>query len=357
MHTKLNELFSLAVANKASDIHLIAGVEPKFRINGALENAPGWSGVDDKLIEEMILSMLTDRQREKLETKKELDFSFDAQNFRFRANVYFQKETLACALRILSQEIASFEELGLPDYLKNFVGLRQGFVLITGPTGHGKSTTVAAILNEINKTSEAHIVTIEDPIEYLLKPEKSIISQRELGGDTDDFPSALKSCLRQDPNVVFIGEMRDLESIQSALTIAETGHLVFSVLHTNSASQTIDRIVDVFPGNVKEQIKTQLASVLTAVVSQRLVPAVGGGRIPAFEIMANTSAVRNMIREGKTFMLDNVIQTSADAGMIGLDNYLAKLVLAGKVTEEVAAAYVTNLVEFQSRLRKNKLGL
>jgi twitching motility protein PilT len=264
---------------------------------------------------------------------------------------------LACALRILPEEIPLFEELNLPDFLKNFVKLKQGFILITGPTGHGKSTTVAAILNEINKTREGHIVTIEDPVEYLLKPNKSIISQRELGGDTDSFPSALRSCLRQDPNVVFIGEMRDLESIQSALTIAETGHLVFSVLHTNSASQTVDRIVDVFPGNIKEQVKVQLASVLTAVVSQRLLPAIDGGRIPAFEIMMNTSATKNMIREGKTFMLDNVIQTSADVGMIGLDTYLAKLVLAGKVAEEVASNYVVNLVDFQSKLRKNKLGL
>lgn len=357
MHTKLMELFSLAAANKASDIHLMFGVAPKFRINGKLENIPGWMEVDDVLVKEMILSMLDEDKKIKLENKKELDFSFDTQEARFRANIYFQKETLACALRLLSQEVPSFETLNLPDILKNFIGLKQGFVLITGPTGHGKSTTVAALLNEINKTREDHIVTIEDPVEYLLKPIKSIVSQRELGSDTGDFPSALKSCLRQDPNVVFIGEMRDLDSIRSALTIAETGHLVFSVLHTNSAAQTIDRIVDVFPGDEKEQVKVQLASVLTAVVSQRLLPAVGGGRVPAFEVMMNTPAARNMIREGKSFMLDNVIQTSADMGMIGLDTYLAKLVLTGKILEEVAANYVTNLVEFQSKLRKNKLGL
>lgn len=357
MHTKLKELFALAVANKASDIHLMSGISPKFRIDGVLMDAPNLVEVNDNLTKEMILSMLDEKQVQKLESGKELDFSFDAENSRFRANVYFQKETLACALRILAQEIPSFDELNLPEILKSFVSLKQGFVLITGPTGHGKSTTVAAVLNEINKSRDGHIVTVEDPIEYLLKPNKSIISQRELGGDTNDFPSALRSCLRQDPNVVFIGEMRDLESIQSALTIAETGHLVFSVLHTNSASQTIDRIVDVFPGNVKDQVKVQLASVLTAIVSQRLLPAIGGGRIPAFEVMMNTPAAKNMIREGKTFMLDNVIQTSADTGMIGLDAYLAKLVLAGKITEEVAGGYITNLVEFQSRLRKNKLGL
>ncbi len=357
MHTKLEELFSMAVANKASDIHLMFGVVPRLRINGKLENVSGWGGVDDSLIREMILSMLDDEKKIKLDNKKELDFSFDTKEARFRANIYFQKETLACALRLLSQEVPNFESLNLPDILKNFMGLKQGFVLITGPTGHGKSTTVASLLDEINKTREDHIVTIEDPIEYLIKPIKSIISQRELGSDTGDFPSALRSCLRQDPNVVFIGEMRDLDSIRSALTIAETGHLVFSVLHTNSAAQTIDRIVDVFPGDEKEQVKVQLASVLTAVVSQRLLPAVGGGRIPAFEIMMNTAATKNMIREGKSFMLDNVIQTSADMGMVGLDTYLAKLVLTGKITEEIAVNYVTNLVEFQSKLRKNKLGL
>lgn len=351
------ELFSIAVANKASDIHLMSGATPKIRINGKLENIPGWVGVDDVLVKEMILSMLDDEKKIKLDNKKELDFSFDTQEARFRANVYFQKETLACALRLLSQEIPAFETLNLPEVLKDFIGLKQGFVLITGPTGHGKSTTVAAILNEINKTREDHIVTIEDPVEYLIKPIKSIVSQRELGGDTNDFPSALKSCLRQDPNVVFIGEMRDLDSIRSALTIAETGHLVFSVLHTNSSAQTIDRIVDVFPGNEKEQVRVQLSSVLTAVVSERLVPAIGGGRVPAFEVMMNNSATRNMIRESKSFMLDNVIQTSADSGMIGLDTYLAKLVLSGMITEEVAINYVTNLVDFQSKLRKNKANI
>ncbi len=357
MHTKLKKLLTLAVENKASDIHLLVGVLPKFRINSELSNVFNWSDEDTPLIEEMILSLLSEKQKTSLDDLKELDFSFDTTEARFRANVYFQKETLACSLRILSQEVPSFDELNLPEILKSFINLKQGFVLITGPTGHGKSTTVAALLNEINKIRNGHIVTIEDPVEYVLKPIKSIISQRELGGDTNDFPSALRSCLRQDPNVVFIGEMRDLDSIQSALTIAETGHLVFSVLHTNSASQTIDRIVDVFPGNVKDQIKVQLASVLTAVVSQRLIPAINGGRIPAFEVMMNTPATKNMIREGKTFMLDNVIQTGADLGMIGLDTYLAKLVLSGKISEEVALGYVTNLVEFQSKLRKNKLNL
>lgn len=357
MHTKIKELLALALANKASDIHLMYGVVPKIRVNGELINTPNWMKVENSLIEEMINSLLTEQQREYVKKEKELDFSFDAIDARFRANVYWQKDTLACALRIIASTIPTFEELNLPDSIKSFLNYKQGFILVTGPTGHGKSTTVASMLNEINKKENGHIVTIEDPVEYLLKPDKCIISQRELGGDTNDFDMALRSCLRQDPNVVFIGEMRDLQSIQSALTIAETGHLVFSVLHTNSASQTIDRIVDVFPENSKDQVRIQLASVLTAVISQRLVPAIGGGRIPAMEILTTNSAVKNIIREGKTFMLDNVIQTGADIGMIGLDSYLAKLVLSGKITEDVAKDYVVNMADFQSKLRKNNLKL
>lgn len=355
MHTKLKELLSLALANKASDIHLMCGVVPKIRISGDLISAPNWTQVDDNTTIEMINSLLTEDQKEKLKTNKELDFSFDAIDARFRANAYWQKETMACALRIISSTIPTFEELNLPEGLKNFIKQKQGFVLITGPTGHGKSTTAACLLDQINASRNGHIVTIEDPVEYLIKPKKSIVSQRELGGDTRDFNAALKSCLRQDPNVVFIGEMRDLESIQLALTIAETGHLVFSSLHTNSASQTIDRIVDVFPASAQDQIRVQLASVFSAIISQRLIPAVGGGRIPAFEILLTNSAVKNIIREGKTFMLDNVIQTSADVGMISLDSYLAKLVIEGKVLEEEAKNYVVNMVDFQSKLRKNNI--
>lgn len=355
MHTKLQELLKLAVANKASDVHLMKGVSPKFRVNGELQNVLNTVDVTDDLINEMIESLLDEKQKEKLKELREIDFSFETDESRFRANVYFQSESLACALRLIASQIPSFDDLGLPDILKSFVNLKQGFVLITGPTGHGKSTTVAAILNEINKTRSNHIVTIEDPVEYLLKAEKSIISQRELGEDANDFNRALRSCLRQDPNVVFVGEMRDLDSIQSALTIAETGHLVFSVLHTNSAAQTVDRIVDVFPSNVKEQVKVQLASVVTAIVSQRLLPAINGGRIPAFEVLISNSAVKNIIREGKTFMLDNIIQTSADVGMISLDSYLAKLVIDNKISEEIALNYSANPLDFTNKLRNKKM--
>ncbi len=355
MNIKMEEILKFAVANKASDIHLISDVSPKVRVNGELLNIAGFENVDSKATSEMVLSLLDERQSKAFKEEKELDFSFEAVGVRFRANVYFQKGNPSCALRLISSKIPGFEELGIPDILKTFTKYKQGFILVTGPTGHGKSTTVAAMLEEINETKGGHIVTIEDPVEYLIKPEKAIISQREMGGDTNSFNLALRSCLRQDPNVVFLGEMRDLESMSSALTIAETGHLVFSVLHTNSAAQTIDRIIDVFPVGSKDQIKVQLATVITAIVSQRLVPAIDGGRIPVFEILIATPAVRNVIREGKSFMIDNIIQTSSDVGMISFDAYIAKLVLDGKVSEEVAMSYSTNPVELQSKLRRQKI--
>jgi len=355
MNIKMEEILKFAVANNASDVHLIYDVSPKIRLNGDLLNVTGFENIDNKLISEMVLSLLNQEQLEIFKKQKELDFSFESVGVRFRANVYLQQNSPACALRLISSKIPNFEELGIPEILKTFTKYKQGFVLVTGPTGHGKSTTVAAMLEEINKNRGGHLVTIEDPIEYLIKPEKAIISQREMGGDTNSFDLSLRSCLRQDPNVVFVGEMRDLESTSSALTIAETGHLVFSVLHTNSAAQTIDRIIDVFPSDSKDQIRVQLSTVITAIVSQRLVPSIDGGRIPVFEILIATPAVRNVIREGKSFMIDNIIQTSSDVGMISFDSYMAKLVLDGKVSEEVAMSYSTNPVELQGKLRRQKI--
>lgn len=355
MHTKITELLNLAVANNASDLHLAVGTLPKLRVNGELVDVGGYNVEDEKLMEEMILSILSEEQRSTIEKDREIDFSIATAGARFRVNVYHQMGLLACSLRVISPEIPNFEKLNLPDLFNTFTKYKQGFILVTGPTGHGKSTTVASILNEINLRKSYHIVTIEDPIEYILKPKKSIISQREVGFDTPSFGVALRSVFRQDPNVVFPGEMRDLETISTSLTIAETGHLVFSTLHTNSAAQTIDRIIDVFPEGSKEQIRIQLASVITAIISQRLVPTIDGGRVPAFEILIATPAVRNLIREGKTHMIDNVIQTSADVGMVSLDTYLAKLVLQGKISEEVALGYCLNPVDLQTRLRKPKL--
>ena len=352
MHSKIEEILRLAVANKASDVHFSFGLTPMMRINGDLEVIASAGIIDD---ENLILSLLSEEQKIRFEKEKELDFSTTLDEARFRGNIFTQKGVNACVLRIISNNVPDLESLNLPEILKSFTKLKQGFILVTGPTGHGKSTTVAAMLNEINKTACTNIVTIEDPVEYIIKPLKSLISQRELGSDTLSFERALKSALREDPNVVYVGEMRDLETIQLALTVAETGHLVFSTLHTNSAAQTIDRIVDVFPEGTKPQIRIQLASVLSAVVSQRLVPAVNGGRIPALEILIASPATANTIREGKTFMIDNIIQTGVDLGMVSLEMSLAKLVKKGLVSEEVAMSYAIKPLELQNSLRSLRL--
>jgi len=351
MQSKIEEMLKLVVANKASDLHLMPGVWPKMRVNGDLQDVTVFGKLENKETEQMILSLLTPEQKQKVESDRELDFSLDIKIARFRVNMYYQRGEVACALRVVSSIIPDVKELHLPEVFLSLANLKQGFVLVTGPTGHGKSTTVASILNQINMQQNCHIVSLEDPIEYLLKPVKSLISQREVGYDTNSFARALKSCLRQDPNVVFIGEMRDLETISSALTIAETGHLVLSTLHTNSASQTVDRIIDVFPPGSKDQIRSQLATALSVIVSQRLIPALDGGRIPAFEVLIATPAVRNSIREGKTFMIDNIIQTSADVGMMSLERSLAALVRKGKVSEDVAMSYSLRPEELQSQLR------
>ena len=351
MHTKIKQLLELAIANKASDVHLSQGLMPKLRVNGILADIANFTVESESAMAEMIFSLVNAEQRSKVEAERELDFSLAMDEARFRVNMYYQRAKICAALRVIPNTIPALDSLALPSICKSFINEKQGFVLVTGPTGNGKSTTVASIINEINISKSCHIVTVEDPIEYILTPEKSIISQREVGFDTNSFAHALRSVLRQDPNVVFVGEMRDLETIQSALTIAETGHLVFSTLHTNSAAQTIDRIIDVFPEGSKSQIRIQLANVISAVVSQRLVPTVDGGRIPAVEVLMATPAVKNSIREGKTFMIDTIIQTSADSGMISMETSMAGLVKSGKITEEVALNYSLRPSELQSRLR------
>lgn len=336
---QMKKLLEIAIKREASDLHLTVGVPPTLRVDGRLVAVPEESVLTIETAEKLVESLMTDEQIERLKLKKELDFSFGYDKTRFRTNVFYQKGNLTASLRLIPSEIKSISELGLPPVLEKFTVHSQGFVIITGPTGHGKSTSLAALIEEINKSRSEHIITIEDPIEYVFEHKKSIISQREVGSDTNSFARALRSALREDPNVILVGEMRDLESIEAALTLAETGHLVFTTLHTNSAAQTTDRIIDVFPPHQQQQVRLQLANVLLGVVSQRLLPRTPGGRIVACEIMIANSAVRNLIREGKTHQLDNIIRTSASEGMISLDKVLAELVSKGEVNIDDALAW------------------
>lgn len=336
----IKELLQITIDNKASDLHLLSGFPPVLRIEGVLSQIPGRPVLTPEAVQELVMQLLTPEQKEILTVNRELDFSFEVTGQgRFRVNAYYQKGSLAASLRLIPVVIRPIDDLGLPKICHTFAGLRQGFILVTGPTGHGKSTTLAAILNEINQNRAEHIVTIEDPIEFVFPSGKSLVSQREVHGDTHSWEIALRSCLREDPNVVLIGEMRDYETIAAALTIAETGHLVFATLHTNSAAQTIDRIVDVFPEHAKGQVRMQLSATLEAVFSQRLLPSLTGGRVVATEVMVATPAVRTVIREGKTHLLDNVIQTSAEMGMMTLETNLASLVRSGKVSLETAQSF------------------
>ena len=336
----IKDLLQLTVDRNASDLHIIAGVPPTLRIDGQLSSVPGETVLTPEVINNYLKEVLSSEQLEKVTVNKELDFSFPfSDKARFRVNAYTQKGSNALAFRRIPLQIPAIDSLGLPKILHSFTALRQGFVLITGPTGHGKSTTLAAMLNEINRTRSEHIVTIEDPIEFILRPKKSIISQREMGGDTHSWQIALRSILREDPNVVLVGEMRDYETIAAALTIAETGHLVFATLHTNSAAQTIDRIVDVFPEEQQSQVRLQLSNVIEAVFSMRLIPAIAGGRVVGYEVMLGTSAIKTSIREGKTHQIESILQTSQEVGMNTIEKSLVTLIRQGKITLEVAQSY------------------
>jgi twitching motility protein PilT len=343
----MQKLIDLAIQKKASDIHLTVGMVPILRVDGVLIPVPQEEALTGEMCSKLVQSFMTQEQLERVKIRKEVDFSFGYQNMRFRTNTYFQKGFIAASLRLIPKTIKSMRELNLPPILEKFITPSQGFVIITGPTGHGKSTSLAALINEINNTRSEHIITIEDPIEYVFEHNKSIISQREVGSDTNSFARALRSALREDPNVVLVGEMRDLETIDAALTLAETGHLVFTTLHTNSAAQTADRIIDVFPPHQQQQVAMQLANVLLGVVSQRLIPKAQGGRIVACEIMIVNSAVRNNIREGKTHQLPNIIQTSASEGMISMDKVLAELVSKGEITIDNALTWALDPKAFK----------
>lgn len=350
---EIRDLLDAVVREKASDLYLTVGAPPTLRVSGGLvplESAPILTPEES---ERLIFQLLNDDQREILTLNKELDFSFAlGQVARFRVNAFHQRGYLAASLRSISMKIPTIKELNLPDICYRFADLPQGFVLVTGPAGHGKSTTIAAILGEISKEQAVHIITIEDPIEYVFPHRKSIINQREIHLDTHSWDVALRSCLRESADVVFVGEMRDYETIASAVTIAETGHLVFSTLHTNSAAQTVDRLIDVFPEHSKEQVRVQLANMFEGVISQRLIPSLAGGLVPAVEVLLATPAVRTTIREGKTHQLDNVIATSADVGMIPLELSLAKLVQTGKVSEEEALKQTLKPEELGRYLRR-----
>lgn len=345
---KIESLLEEVVKQDASDLHLTVGVPPMLRIDGELRPFPGIPALTSAEVEKLIFSVLDPVQKDILLKDMEVDFSFAFGDVaRFRANAYHQKGNLGLALRLIPTKIKSIEELGMPDVLNKLTEMPRGLVLVTGPTGSGKSTTLAAMISKINSERAEHIITIEDPIEYTHAHGKSVIEQREVHYDTRSFAAALRSVLREDPDVVLVGEMRDLETIAAAITIAETGHLVFATLHTNNAAQSIDRMIDVFPPHQQQQIRSQLSNILQAVVSQRLIPAIGGGRIAVAEIMIANSAVRNIIREGKTHQLDAVIQTGAEEGMQTMDRALATLIRAGKITQEEGMGFAIDPKELE----------
>ncbi len=350
---KLNELLTATARQNASDLHLAVGRRPTFRVDGALVAIQTEAPLTPESIDQLISTLLTPEQRQAFLEKRQLDFAYSFEDkARFRVNVYFQRGYMAASLRLIPARIKTVEELNLPPMLHEFPKLSQGFVLMVGPAGHGKSTTLAAMLDEVNHNRTDHIVTVEDPIEYIFTQDRCIISQREVGSDTVGFHSALKTVLRQDPDVIMIGEMRDSVSISTAMTASETGHLVFSTLHTNSASQTIDRIIDSFSPEQQGQVVSQLASTLVGIISQRLIPRLSGGRVPATEIMIVNPAIRNLIRERKIYQIDLVIETSMQDGMVTLNRSLSELVKNKEVSLENAELYSPNPAELRILLEK-----
>jgi len=353
--SNIKHLLELTVERNASDLHAIVGIPPTLRIEGQLHPVPAETISTPDTVYSFLKEILSTEMLERLVVNKEIDFSLAfSEKARFRVNAYSSKGAFAISFRKIPLEIPELDSLGLPKILHSFTSLRQGFILVTGPTGHGKSTTLAAVLDEINKTRETHIITIEDPIEFIFKPIKSIISQREMGVDTHSWQIALRSVLREDPDVVLVGEMRDYETISAALTIAETGHLVFATLHTNSAAQTIDRIVDVFPDEQQDQVRLQLSNVIEAVFSMRLVPGTTGNRVVAYEMMLGSPAIKTAVRDGKTHQIDNILQTSQEIGMNTLEVSLASLIKSGKVSLETAQTFSLRPEELNRLIRSSR---
>ncbi|HEY4695801.1 MAG TPA: type IV pilus twitching motility protein PilT [Candidatus Hydromicrobium sp.] len=343
----INDILLEAVKSNASDVHIVCVLPPIIRMHGRLIKLEKFGEVTPEISEKMLTGVLNEEQRKRLKEKLAVDFSYTMPGHgRFRCSYYYQRNTLAAAFRYISREIPSIEELNLPKEIEEFANYPRGLVLVTGPTGCGKSTTLAAIIDMINRNRSENIITIEDPIEYLFTHKKSIISQREVLTDTHSFEAALKYILREDPDVIMVGEMRDLETISSTLTAAETGHLVFSTLHTQDAPQTIDRIIDVFPTHQQKQVRAQLAGTLKAVLVQQLIPnKEKDGRVPATELMFVTTAIKNMIREVKVHQIYSAIQASGRRGMITMDMSLANLCKTGKITEETALEKAHNIDE------------
>ncbi|MDX6632604.1 MAG: twitching motility protein PilT [Solirubrobacterales bacterium] len=326
------------VEERASDVHLSPGMPPALRVRGRIVPLDGYAVLSAQDTRDIVYGILNSDQRKRFENHLQIDFAYSIPGVaRFRVNCFFQRGAISAAFRLIPTDISSLEDLGLPQVVEEFTRKPRGFVLVTGPTGSGKSTSLASMIDLINRDREEHILTIEDPIEFLHMHKKCIVNQREIGADAVDFPLALKAALREDPDVILVGEMRDLETISTALTAAETGHLVFATLHTQSTSQTVDRIIDVFPPHQQQQVRMQLSIALQGIITQQLLPtADGSGRVVACEVLMPTPAVRNLIREGKTHQIYSAIQTSGSIGMQTMDSHLAQLVRMGKITKSLA---------------------
>ena len=344
----IDDLLERMVARSASDLHLTVGAEPTVRVMGQLERMEEFGRLSPEDTQRLLYRMMSTEQQKHLEIKRQLDMSHSIPGLaRFRVNIYFQRESLGAAFRMIPTELKTLEQLGVPKALEELANKPRGLVLVTGPTGSGKSTTLAAMIDLINRTRQDHIMTIEDPIEFLHRHKKCVVNQREVGQDTHSFQNALKHVLRQDPDVILVGELRDLETISVALTAAETGHLVFATLHTQSAPQTIDRVIDVFPPHQQGQVRAQLASTLQGVVTQTLVKhASGVGRVVATEVMVTTPAVANLIREGKTYQIPSAMQAGKELGMHTMDQHLADLVMKGRITYETGLEKCHHVEDF-----------
>ncbi len=347
----IEEILKIAKENEASDVHITVGVPPKMRVRGELVDMdfPRLLPVDTDIL---VKGMMNEAQIDILNEKGEVDFSFSMMSFgRFRVNAFHQRGSLAASLRVVNSVIPRPESLGLPRSVVDLYKKKRGLVLVTGPTGSGKSTTLASIIDKINENLASHIITLEDPIEYLHQHKMSMVNQREMGTDSYSYANGLRAALREDPDVILVGEMRDLETISTAITAAETGHLVFSTLHTIGAASTIDRIIDVFPPYQQQQVRVQLSMVLEAVISQQLVPTADGKkRTAAFEVMIMNNAIKNLVREAKTFQIDSMIQTSRKQGMLTMDDALSELVLRGEITPEVALTYAQDRNAVRNRI-------